>query len=205
MHRAIFLDRDGVINEKAPEGEYITSWEAFSFLPGVVEAIAAIHQAGFLAVVVTNQRCVAKRLMTIAELESMHERMSSFLAARGAGIDAVYYCPHELQSACRCRKPAIGMFLDAARDRAVDLDASWMIGDSEFDMEAGRNAGCKTALVAAAPMRTATLERQPKCAVNVVADSLLDAVRQILDHEKQSLGPENVPLGDSTDAAGASR
>jgi D-glycero-D-manno-heptose 1,7-bisphosphate phosphatase len=87
---AVFLDRDGVINRKAPEGQYVTRWEDFHVLPGVVEGIALLNRAGFCVIVVTNQRCIAKGLMTVADLEKMHQRMSDFLSRAGATIDAIY-------------------------------------------------------------------------------------------------------------------
>src|SRR5262245_28203438 len=103
MSKAAFLDRDGVINRKALKGEYITTWGEMHILPGVPEAIAQLKQAGFRVIVVTNQRCVAKGLITIPELEILHRRMSEKLAAGGAFLDAIYYCPHELDSTCGCR------------------------------------------------------------------------------------------------------
>src|SRR5258707_12947583 len=129
MNRAAFLDRDGVINGKAREGEYVTRWEEMQILPGVPEAIARLNRSGFLVIVVSNQRCVAKGLITISDLEILHEAMSSELAGAGATVDAVYYCPHEKEPPCRCRKPAPGMLIDAARAHDIDLKASWMIGD----------------------------------------------------------------------------
>lgn len=171
MSRATFLDRDGVINRKAPEGEYVTCWEEMQFLPGVPEAITLLNRAGFRVIVVSNQRGVAKGLMTAAELEAIHRRMCQALAADGATIDAIYYCPHDTQPACDCRKPAPGMLIAAARTYELNLAASWMVGDSDTDEAAGRNAGCRTVLIAPdAAVRTA----------DVVAPSLLDAVHQIL-------------------------
>src|SRR5205823_14054634 len=99
MNKAAFLDRDGVINRKAPEGEYITSWEDMEILPGVAEAISLLHRSGFRTIVVSNQRCVAKGLITIDELEALHHRMCDVLAQAGAKIDGVYYCPHEHEPA----------------------------------------------------------------------------------------------------------
>jgi D-glycero-D-manno-heptose 1,7-bisphosphate phosphatase len=145
MNKAAFLDRDGVINRKAPKGKYITRWEEVEFLPGVVDAIKLLRRSGFRVIVVTNQRCVARGLINIPELEALHQRMLRYLAEGGAIADAVYYCPHGKQAACGCRKPAPGMLLDAARDHQLDLASSWMIGDSEVDVEAGRRAGCHTA------------------------------------------------------------
>ena len=181
MKRAAFLDRDGVINRKAPEGQYITRWEEMDFLPGVPEAIKQLNQAGFLVIVISNQRCVAKGLVTAAGVEDLHRRMSEHMAQRGARIDAVYYCPHELQPVCACRKPAPGMLLQAAGEHAIDLAASWMIGDSDIDVEAGRNAGCHTALLRAGG-------REARLAADVVAPSLLEAIDQIVEHDRVFAG-----------------
>src|SRR5271168_5223876 len=119
MTRAVFLDRDGVINRKPPEGDYVTRWEDFHILPGVAEGIVHLKQAGFRVIVVTNQRCVAKGLLSVAELEKMHQQMSDLLAQSGAAIDGIYYCPHEMEPRCDCRKPAPGMLLDAASDHGI--------------------------------------------------------------------------------------
>jgi D-glycero-D-manno-heptose 1,7-bisphosphate phosphatase len=178
LRRAVFLDRDGVINRKAPEGDYITRWDDFEFLPGVDRAIAQLNQAGVEVIVITNQRCIAKGLISIAALEQLHRRMVDSLTQRGARIDAIYYCPHEMEPVCRCRKPAPGMFIDAAQDRGIDLQKSWMVGDSEIDIAAGKNAGCKTGLIVDEGSNNAVAE--------IVADSLRDAVEQILEFEKAS-------------------
>jgi D-glycero-D-manno-heptose 1,7-bisphosphate phosphatase len=185
LTRAVFLDRDGVINQKPIEGQYVTRWEDFHILPGVIEGIVLLNRAGFRVIVVTNQRCVAKGLLTVTELEKMHERMTDFLVRAGATIDGTFYCPHEMEPSCDCRKPAPGMLLNAARLLDIELPASWMIGDSDIDVEAGRNAGCKTARLSATgeaieePRRySATLSR-----ADIVAPSLLDAIHQILRRE----------------------
>ena len=173
MHKAAFLDRDGVINRKAPEGHYVTRWEEMHFLPDAAAAIALLNQAAFRVIVVSNQRCVAKGLVTARELESIHERMCAAFVRAGATIDAVYYCPHEIQPPCRCRKPKPGLLLDASRAHDIDLAASWMIGDSAIDVEAGRNAGCKTALLVGSG-------ETGRGNADVVAPSLFDAVRHVL-------------------------
>jgi len=177
MKRAAFLDRDGVINRKAREGKYVTRWEEMQILPGVSDAIALLNRAGFRVIVVSNQRCVAKGLITTADLEALHRRLCEALARDGATIDAIYYCPHETQPPCRCRKPQPGMLLDAARDHDIDLGASWMIGDSKADVEAGKSAGCNTALLARG-------ERGAKEEAGTVAASLLEAVQRILQLEE---------------------
>jgi D-glycero-D-manno-heptose 1,7-bisphosphate phosphatase len=181
--KAVFLDRDGVINQKPPEGDYVTRWEDLHILPGVTEGIAQMKRAGFDVVVVTNQRCVAKGLLTVADLEKLHQQMSEFLARAGAAIDAIYYCPHEAEPVCRCRKPAPGMLLDAARERGIELWASWMIGDSGIDMEAGRNAGCKTARLLTESVDEGRCDSAALSSIDVIAPSLLDAVAQILKRE----------------------
>lgn len=147
MNRAVFLDRDGVINRAASEGKYIIQWEEMCFLPGVAEAIRRLNTSGFLVIVVTNQRCVAKGLITIEELYLLHQKMCGELATMGATIDGVYFCPHDIEPPCACRKPAPGMLREAAHDHNIALYESWMIGDSASDIQAGMNAGCKTARV----------------------------------------------------------
>jgi D-glycero-D-manno-heptose 1,7-bisphosphate phosphatase len=173
VKRAAFLDRDGVINRKLSEGQYVTRWEEIQFLPGVAEAIALLGGAGFCVIVVTNQRCVAKGLLTVPELDLIHQRMCGELAAAGAVIDDVYYCPHEEEPPCSCRKPAPGLLLTAARAHQIDLTASWIIGDSDRDIEVGRKAGCRTA-------RILKSDQVASGVADVSAQSLLDAVEKIL-------------------------
>ena len=173
MKKAVFLDRDGVINRKAAEGKYITRWKDVQFLPRVPEAVTLLNRAGFSVIVVSNQRCVAKGLITLNELDVLNQRISRALAATGAIIDDVYCCPHEMSPACDCRKPAPGMLLKAAREHHVNLAMSWMIGDSTSDVTAGKRAGCKTARL----QRKGELKNN---GADVLAHSLLDAVNQIL-------------------------
>ena len=144
MNRAFFLDRDGTINV---EIGYLHEPERTLLLPGVADAVAAIHRAGFLAVAVSNQAGVAKGFYPECVIAAVHARIQSLLLAAGgrdALIDAWYYCPHhpDFTGPCDCRKPAPGMFLRAAADFALDLGKSYMIGDRMSDLEAGRTAGC---------------------------------------------------------------
>jgi D-glycero-D-manno-heptose 1,7-bisphosphate phosphatase len=173
MKKAVFLDRDGVISRKPPEGQYVARWEELQFLPGVPKAIILLTRAGYEVYVVTNQRGVAKGLLTQDDLESIHERMCQELADTGAVITRVYYCPHEKQPPCSCRKPAPGMLLTAAQSYDLDLALSWMIGDSDIDVEAGRNAGCNT-------VRIVQRDTVGNNGADLSASSLLDAVHQIL-------------------------
>lgn len=180
MSKAVFLDRDGVINRKAPEGQYVTRWEDFHLLPGVIEGIAKLNRAGVRVIVVTNQRCVAKGLLTESDLKELHGTMCEHFAQAGARIDAIYYCPHGLDAGCDCRKPAPGMLLRAAKLHNLDLTSSWMIGDSGSDIQAGKNAGCRTVRVL--ENNSVETRNNPLLPVeaDIVATSLLDAVHQIL-------------------------
>lgn len=161
MHKAVFLDRDGVINRKANEHDYIKSWSEFDFLPGVPEAIRCLNKAGFLVLVLTNQRGVARRIMTMDSVDSIHKKMCRELEKAGAHIDKIYVCPHDVGQ-CTCRKPDIGLFLQAEEDFAIDKSMSWMIGDSKTDTQAGKNYGVST----------------------ILSDNLSEAIQQII---KQSV------------------
>jgi D-glycero-D-manno-heptose 1,7-bisphosphate phosphatase len=176
MVRAVFLDRDGVINRKMPEGCYVTRWADVEFLPRGAEAVKRFREAGFLVLLVSNQRAIAKGLMTQEGLESLHRRMWKEMFAGDEGFDGVYYCPHDTTPPCGCRKPQPGMLLEAAQDRGIDLNASWMVGDSESDIEAGRRAGCRTIRIGQPAVRFST-------AADKVAGSLPEAASIILSLE----------------------
>ncbi len=145
--RTVFFDRDGVINKKAPPHQYICSWEEFEFLPHVAEAIKDLNRRGFLVVIISNQRGVARGMLSVEKLDEIHARMLKELHDQGAVIDGIYYCPHNYEDNCDCRKPKPGMLLEAAKDLDIDLSESFMVGDSEDDIAAGKAAGCKTVLV----------------------------------------------------------
>ena len=138
--RCVFLDRDGVINAAPPPGEYILSPEAFRLLPSVVDWIRLFNAAGFLAIVITNQRCVARGLLRAEVLDEIHRRMRDGLAALGARIDDVFCCPHE-EGTCACRKPGTGLIEQACGKWDIDLAASLMIGDSDRDRELAARCG----------------------------------------------------------------
>lgn len=153
--KAIFLDRDGTINKLVG---FLRNIEDFELLPNVPEAIRRINSSGYLAIVVTNQPVIARGEVSVSELEEIHNKMETLLGNEGAYLDAIYYCPHhphkgfdgeiaELKIDCECRKPKPGMLLRAANDFNIDLSHSWMIGDSENDILAGKSAGCKTGLI----------------------------------------------------------
>lgn len=149
--KAIFLDRDGTINKS---NGFITKPEQFELIPGAAEAIKKINKSGYLAIVITNQPVIARGHCTFEELALIHAKMETELGKEGAFIDGLYFCPHhtdkgfegerpEYKFNCDCRKPKPGLFLQAAKDFNIELSQSYMIGDSENDVKAGENAGCK--------------------------------------------------------------
>ncbi len=144
----VFLDREGVINRKPPEGNYITHWVDFVLLPGAVEAIAQLNRSGRKVIVVTNQRGVALGLYTEKDVASLHARLQTYLGEHGAHLDGIYFCPHDTGQ-CNCRKPGTGMFEQAFCDfPELKAETSVMIGDSLSDIEAGTRAGMRTILIA---------------------------------------------------------
>ena len=147
MRPTAFLDRDGTINVKAAEGEYVRSWDEFAFLPGAEEAIRLLAAAGWRVVVVTNQRGVALGRMTMDDVEDIHRRMREAVP-----VDAVYVCPHE-RGACDCRKPGIGLFRQAMGEfPEIDPASSVVIGDADSDIQAGEVFGARTVRVGAPPL-----------------------------------------------------
>jgi D-glycero-D-manno-heptose 1,7-bisphosphate phosphatase len=149
--RTIFLDRDGVINRKLPEGRYVTSPAEFEVLPGVTEAIGALNRAGLRVVVVTNQRGIALGLYTAADVVAVHAAFAQELAAHNAHIDAFYFCPHD-KAQCDCRKPLPGLFYQAVADfPGITAATSAMLGDSLSDIEFGRALGMATIFIEGEP------------------------------------------------------
>lgn len=153
--KAVFLDRDGTINKYVG---FLRNINDFELLPGVAEAIKKINSSGYLAIVVTNQPVIARGEVTYAQLNEIHNKMHTLLGMEGAYVDAIYYCPHhphkgyegevpELKIECECRKPKPGMLFEAAKDFNINLAQSWIVGDGENDIKAGKAAGCQAALI----------------------------------------------------------
>lgn len=143
---AVFLDRDGVLNERPPAHEYVTSADQFVWLPGARDAVARFKASGWKVAVVSNQRGVARGLVTFEVLAEIERKIQEDLGP-DAAIDGFYYCPHDLDEGCDCRKPRPGLLVRAAGDLGLDRAQSWMIGDEQSDVEAGRAAGCATILI----------------------------------------------------------
>ena len=139
-NKAIFLDRDGTIIE---DYAYNSSPDRICLLPGVAGGLATLQDRGFLLVVVTNQSGIGRGYFGAEIVDAQHRRLTEILAAAGVRLAAVYYCPHGPEDACVCRKPSPGMLVQAARELAIDLENSWMIGDKDSDVQAGKKAGCR--------------------------------------------------------------
>ena len=138
-----FLDRDGVINRKASEGEYITRAHDFQFLPGAIAGLRKLKRHGWKLIVVTNQRGIALGRLSADDLAGIHDKMSRELESTGAGLDAIYTCPHD-RGMCCCRKPETGLFHQARRDwPEIDFADSVVFGDSLSDMQAASRLGCQ--------------------------------------------------------------
>jgi D-glycero-D-manno-heptose 1,7-bisphosphate phosphatase len=168
---AVFLDRDGVINVKAPEGDYVKSWAQFAFLPGALEGLRLLATTDVPVVVVTNQRGIARGFMTESDLATIHTLMTAAVRDAGGRLDAIYHCPHE--SGCACRKPGTALFERAARDLAVDLSAAAVVGDRASDMQAASAVGALRILVRG--------HDEPMPRVDYVAGDLAAAARWLVD------------------------
>jgi len=177
--RAIFLDRDGVVNRRAAADGYVRTWAEFEFVPGVIEALAALCRDGALAIIITNQRGVAMGLLTPDDLADIHRRMALDLAAGGVRLGGIYVCPHEV-GACDCRKPAPGLFHQAQRDHPqISLAGSDMVGDSLSDLQAGHRLGMRLWLVGEPNGRAIVAAEAAQLGITLRggADSLADLVR----------------------------
>lgn len=176
----VFLDRDGVINRKAPEGSYVTRWSDFSFLPGSLEALRLLAERQIVTIVVTNQRAVARGIVTTTALAELHRLMCEAVRASGGRIDLVVACEHDVDS-CECRKPGTGLFLQARqRFPTIEFQMSVVIGDSANDIMAGASLGCRTVLVGDETRREGELRRLAAAGVEATATapSLLSAIRK---------------------------
>jgi len=186
MKRAIVMDRDGTLCEDAG---YLTRVNALQLVNQGARAVRRAREAGFLAVVATNQSGVARGLFPRERVERAHERLRALLAREGAVLDGIYYCPHHPQAGpdpreCNCRKPHPGMLLQAAHELELDLGASYMIGDRFRDLEAGRRAGATPILVLTGQGREEVeYHSDDRVAATHVAPDLAGAVQWILQRD----------------------
>jgi D-glycero-D-manno-heptose 1,7-bisphosphate phosphatase len=145
MARAVFLDRDGVINQN--RDDYVRRWDEFVFWPGALDALRRLAQTPLLIIVVTNQSIINRGLASLQEVQDICRRMVEEIQNNGGRIDGVLMCPHRPDEGCNCRKPRPGLLLEAADLYHLDLPQSYLIGDAMSDVEAGLSAGCRVLLV----------------------------------------------------------
>jgi len=164
---AVFVDRDGTINECPAPHSSIESIADFRWLPGAQDGLTRLGRAGLPLIVVSNQRGVARGLVSWETLASIEDEIQNLLRPRGAEISAFRYCPHGLDDGCECRKPKPGLIRAAAREFDIDLAQSWVIGDADSDLQAGLAAGCQTVLIG----REAGAVQPTICAANLLEAS----------------------------------
>ena len=191
MKKAVFLDRDGVINAMVYNPDYgivdsPTNPDEFKLLPGVGRAIKRIKEMGFLAVVVSNQPGIAKSKFSLKVLEAIDKKMKEELAQYGAHLDKIYYCldhPEAVKKEYRknspCRKPNPGLLLKAAQEFKIDLASSYMIGDGLTDIQAGERAGCRTVLLGRLKCDLCRLMEDLEVKPDLIASNLARAVELI--------------------------
>jgi D-glycero-D-manno-heptose 1,7-bisphosphate phosphatase len=143
----VILDRDGVLNEKPKRARYVTAPEEFRWIPGSLDALRLLRQAGYRVIVVSNQAGIGRGVMSEDDLEAIHVKMRTEAERAGGRIDAIYHCPHDWNAGCECRKPRPGMLFQAQREHHLDLTRTFFLGDDERDAEAARAAGCPSAMV----------------------------------------------------------
>jgi histidinol-phosphate phosphatase family protein len=141
-NKAVFLDRDGVLNKKRED--YVKSIKELEIFPNIAEEISKLKMKGFLIIVITNQSVINRQIITIKELEEIHLTIQKFLKKSKTCIDKFYFCPHRPDENCECRKPNPGLIKQAINEFSIDASKSWMIGDSITDIQAGEKAGCET-------------------------------------------------------------
>ncbi len=180
LDKVIFLDRDGVINRDSPD--YIKRWEEFEFLPGSLEALRLLTEAGFHLILITNQSIINRGMVPLEELARTHRRLRQAVAAAGGHIFDIFFCPHRPDEDCACRKPSPGLILQARAQYGIDLGRTIMIGDSGRDIHCGRNAGCGAVILVRTGYKTDVAQRLAAEGVrpDAVEDDLLAAARRIL-------------------------
>lgn len=145
MKRAVFLDRDGVINVNRPD--YVKSWQEYQFLPGVFDPLRRLAQSQWAIVIISNQSCIGRGLVDGGVVEAVHQAMEAEIRRQGGRVDAVFFCPHRPDEDCDCRKPKPGMLLRAARQLDLSLANSYLVGDAVSDVEAALAVGCSPIMV----------------------------------------------------------
>ncbi len=183
--KAIFLDRDGVINRDPGFGDYIKSWAEFEFMPGSIDAIKLLNKHGYEIFVISNQAGVAKGLFSQGSLDEITANMLKEIEAKGGKIRSISYCVHATDAGCDCRKPNTGQIKKVTKGLDIDFKKTYFIGDSKLDVGAGKKMGCKTILLLTGkenPKDTKKWEHKP----DFIKNNLMEAVKWVLKYEQRS-------------------
>lgn len=182
-NKAIFIDRDGTININT---HYISDPEDFVMYEGVGKGVRILQDKGYLIIVVTNQSGIARGYFTEEDLKNVHQRMEDDLAEFGVRLDGIYYCPHHPEDRCQCRKPNTALFEEAIKGHDIDTSMSFMIGDKELDIVAGKKIGLKTILVPERHEREGLINniKEWQYLPDYIADNFLDAIEWIIINEQ---------------------
>lgn len=182
IKRFVLLDRDGVINRRKPGG-YVTAWREFEFLPRSLYALRLLAQNAYEALVISNQPCVGKRLITEEELGVLTQKFLNEISAAGGRIQGVYYCTHRDEDHCACRKPQPGLFLQAQRDHGFEFTQTYVVGDSTADLEAARRVGSPSVLISPAPRAQELAGMEPLLARDLYEAAELIIAAQRVDED----------------------
>ncbi|HAZ10478.1 MAG TPA: D-glycero-beta-D-manno-heptose-1,7-bisphosphate 7-phosphatase [Candidatus Omnitrophica bacterium] len=183
--KAIFLDRDGVINRDPGFGDYIKSWKEFEFMLGAIDAIKLLNEHGYEIFVISNQAGVAKGLFSLEALDDITKNMLKEIEAKGGKIRQVSYCTHATDAGCDCRKPNTGLIKNATKGLDIDFKKTYFIGDSRLDVGAGKNMSCKTILLLTGKENSEdrkAWEHKP----DFIMNNLMEAVKWVLKEEQKS-------------------
>jgi len=194
VNPAVFLDRDGTINELIP---YLGDHNKFNFLPKAKKALSLLQSNGFKLIIVTNQSGIGRGFFSLTDLEKVHKKMALLLANNSIIIDGIYYCPHVPEDKCECRKPKLKMLEKARKELHIDINKSYFIGDSLSDILAGSKFGCKTILVKTGNgQRDLQLLREKNIIPDLIANTINEAAKWIIDMNNindncNTLSPDN--------------
>jgi D,D-heptose 1,7-bisphosphate phosphatase len=188
LNRAVFLDRDGTLNE---DPGYISDPSLVKLFPGTGEALSALKKNGFILIVISNQSGIARGLLKKENVEAVNSKINFLLSTYSAQIDAFYYCPahpdYSSDEECECRKPSPKLVFEAAKDFNIDLTKSYLIGDTVSDINCGKNAGIKTILVKTGQgLETLSILQKENNFPTFVSENILNASKNILDDSKRS-------------------
>ena len=171
MKKVVFLDRDGTLNV---EVNYCSSVNDLTVIPEAITAVRLLKDNGFMTIIITNQSGVSRKYFSIETLDAINKKLLDIFSVNSAALDAIYVCVHHPDDNCNCRKPQTGLFIEATKDFEIDLDASYMIGDRDSDVQAGKNFGISGLLI------DPNSSKQ-----DLVFDNILSAANHIITNDKQ--------------------